>query len=269
MTTPDRVRVIIVADVDPDPGKHVSLEDVRASLQGGEVFGTGADDGYRIGALSDVSVRPSPDKATVGLHEFEATYVRPGDRFVVAMLDGWSDTGTSEPEPVRTPQEALRHTIDALAGDGAEMVRRQRAGGPARPPATRVPLGIAAVGSLEELAGALEVADRAERQLVRSPIAEVERQPLHVDDAGERHVDGAWLETVRGERFAGHSCAATTRWCTCRWSRAVAGEQPSSNQSPCPARIGLPSTPDDQQAHGSLTTHDEPREYLRLVGALA
>jgi hypothetical protein len=56
-------RISITAEVDPYPGKHPSLEDVRLTLLGAPIHGSGADDGYQIGELRDVSVHPIDDPA--------------------------------------------------------------------------------------------------------------------------------------------------------------------------------------------------------------
>jgi hypothetical protein len=156
---------------------------------------------------ADVGLRAVADLAV-----FLGHFARELDRFVAEFesLDGQVGAVVLADGRVlgveRAPSVAYWETLWAplLRGCyGAELIRRQRIGGPARPPATRVPLDTAEVGSLEELAAALDAADRAELRLIHDHIAELERLPLKADDAGGRHMDGARLETVRGWRFVG------------------------------------------------------------------
>jgi hypothetical protein len=151
-------------------------------------------------------------QAVANLAVFFGHFAQELDRFVAEFesLDGQvgavvlADGGVLGVE--RTPSVAYWETLWAplLRGCyGAEMIRRQQIGAPARPPATRVPLDTTRAGSLEEVAGALDAADRAERRLTHDRIAEVERLLLKADDAGGRQVDRARLETVHGWRFVG------------------------------------------------------------------
>jgi hypothetical protein len=151
-------------------------------------------------------------QAVANLAVFFRHFAQELDRFVAEFesLDGQvgavvlADGGVLGVE--RTPSVAYWETLWAplLRGCyGAEMIRRQQTGAPARPPATRVPLDTAEVGSLEALADAVDAADRAERRLTDDRIAELERLPLKADETGDRHVDVARLETIHGWRFVG------------------------------------------------------------------
>lgn len=133
----------------------------------------------------------------------------------------------------RTPTAAYWQTLWAplLRGCyGAEVIRRQQTGAPARPPATRVPLDATKVGSLEELADAVEAANRAEQRLTHDRIAELERLPLKTDDASPSWTKHGWRPSMVGG-LSGSSCAAAAAWCTRRWSRG-AGESESQFLEP-------------------------------------
>jgi hypothetical protein len=103
-------RISITAEVDPYPGKHPSLEDVRLTLLAAPIHGSGADDGDPIADLRDVSVRqlsdpapkpvaewPNPD--LVGTSEYRAIHEVCEDvddpALLAAILRAFADTASA------------------------------------------------------------------------------------------------------------------------------------------------------------------------------
>jgi hypothetical protein len=103
-------RISITAEIDSYSGKHLNLEDVHLTLLGTPIYGSGADDGYQIGELRDVSVRqlddPAPkpvadwpDPGLVGTSEYRAIHEVCEDvddpETLAAILQAFVDTASA------------------------------------------------------------------------------------------------------------------------------------------------------------------------------
>ncbi len=172
---------------------------------------------------------PGPGAAAVVVRRFVAEF----ECLETARSARWCSPMGAVLGMERAPSVAYWDTLWAplLRGCyGAEMVRRQQAGAPARPLATRVPLDTAGTGSLEELADALDAADRAERRRTRDRITRGgarTRRSWPTTLATATWTERGWRPLLVSGLWASSSAAAAGS-CTRRWSRGRVSRDPCS-----------------------------------------